>query len=161
MSEDPALLLTLEWLGAKRRHVIGTLDGLAEADVRRSVLPSGWSLLGAVHHLAVDVERFWLRAVVGGEDVTFPDDEAWETTGSLGVAEVVELYRAESAAGDAVLRTRAALDPLAWWPEGLDSAPYASVHEVLHHVLVETATHAGHLDVVRELIDGHQRLVLT
>ncbi len=161
MSADPALLLTLEWLRARRGHVLGVLDGLDEADLRRGVLPSGWSLLGAVHHLAIDVERFWLRAVVGGEDVSFPDDEAWETTSELAVADVLALYRAECEAADAAVLARRADDPLAWWPEGLDATPYSSVREVLHHVLVETAIHAGHLDVVRELIDGHQRLVLT
>ncbi|QNK83704.1 DUF664 domain-containing protein [Nakamurella sp. PAMC28650] len=54
----------LSHLNAQRHHVLGSLDGLSEADLRRPVLPSGWSCLGLVQHLALDVERFWFRALV-------------------------------------------------------------------------------------------------
>ena len=47
-----------------------------------------------------------------------------------------------------------------WWFEGAGTLPYTTLREVLLHVLVETATHAGHLDICRELADGGQRLVL-
>ena len=48
----------------------------------------------------------------------------------------------------------------AWWFEGAGDPPHSSLRQVLLHVIVETATHAGHLDVCRELVDGGQRLVL-
>src|SRR5258708_38188314 len=57
----------LESLTGQRRHVLGILEGLSEEDLRRPVLPSGWTCLGLVHHLALDVERFWFRAVMAGE----------------------------------------------------------------------------------------------
>jgi hypothetical protein len=47
-----------------------------------------------------------------------------------------------------------------WWFEDAGDPPYNTLREVMLHVLVETATHAGHLDVCRELGDGGQRLVL-
>ena len=47
-----------------------------------------------------------------------------------------------------------------WWFEDGGDAPYSSLREVLLHVIVETAAHAGHLDICRELVDGRQRLVL-
>ncbi len=59
--------LLLSHLRVQRQHVLGILDGLAEDDLHRPLLPSGWSCLGLVQHLALDVERFWFRAVVAGE----------------------------------------------------------------------------------------------
>lgn len=50
--------------------------------------------------------------------------------------------------------------PPVWWFQDGGDPPYASLREVLLHVLVDTATHAGHLDIVRELADGGQRLVI-
>lgn len=80
------------------------------------MLPSGWTCLGLVRHLAVDVKRFWFRGVIAGEPIDFDDPTGWET--SAGAAEAVfELYRAEIAAADAILG-RADLDaPPARWPE--------------------------------------------
>lgn len=46
---------------------MGILDGLDADALRQAVLPSGWNCLGLVQHLALDVERFWFRAVVAGE----------------------------------------------------------------------------------------------
>ncbi len=50
-------------LDAQRRHMLDILDGLSDDDLRRPVLPSGWTCLGLVQHLAYDIERFWFRAV--------------------------------------------------------------------------------------------------
>jgi catechol 2,3-dioxygenase-like lactoylglutathione lyase family enzyme len=63
-AEIVALLASLD---GQRDHVLGILEGLDEAALRRPVLPSGWTCLGLVQHLAVDVERFWFRDVVAGE----------------------------------------------------------------------------------------------
>jgi Protein of unknown function (DUF664) len=41
----------------QREHVLGILEGLPEDALRRPVLPTGWTCLGLVHHLALDVER--------------------------------------------------------------------------------------------------------
>ncbi len=50
----------------------------------------------------------------------------------------------------------------AWWPvEVFEGLPVRDLRGTILHVLAETACHAGHLDVVRELIDGRQQLVLT
>lgn len=157
---DPRLTQPLDWLRAKRRHVLSTLDGLDGADVRRPVLPSGWSLLGLVHHLALDVERVWLRRALGGDDLPLADGGAWAVPERTSPEEVVALYETEAAAGDAVLADLDADAPLRWWFTGVANAPFTTALEVVHHVLVETATHAGHADAARELVDGRQRLVL-
>jgi hypothetical protein len=54
-------------LDRQREHVLGTLEGLAEEDLRRPVLPSGWSCLALLRHLSLDVERFWFPGVIAGD----------------------------------------------------------------------------------------------
>jgi len=48
----------LSYLNAQREHTLGILEGLGEEALRRPILPSGWTSLGLVRHLALDVERF-------------------------------------------------------------------------------------------------------
>ena len=60
-------------LSEARRHVLGIVDGLSDEQLRERVLPSGWTCVGLVNHLAVDVERFWFRAVMAG------DQSAWDS----------------------------------------------------------------------------------
>lgn len=143
----------LEWLGDQRQHVLRVLRGLSAEDLRRPMLPSGWSCLGLVRHLAVDVERFWFRGVIAGEPIDFDDPTGWEV--SAGPAEAVfELYREEIAAADAVLATADLDAPPARWPGHFGDWRLRDGREVILHVIAETAVHAGHLDAVRELIDG-------
>jgi len=54
-------------LNAQRDHVLGILEGLSEEALRRPVLPSGWTCLGLVRHLAIDVERFWFASIIAGK----------------------------------------------------------------------------------------------
>ena len=75
--DDKALLVA--YLASARRHVRAVLDGVSEADRNRALVPSGWSMVGLVRHLAFDVERFWFRVVVAGEDVPlFTGSQAWQ-----------------------------------------------------------------------------------
>ena len=74
----------VSFLAGQRNHVLGILEGLSEEDLRRPILLSQWTCAGLVHHLAIDVERFWFRAVVAGEPM--PDDEAdnaWQVPADL------------------------------------------------------------------------------
>jgi len=144
----------LAWLGGQRRHVLGVLSGLPDADLRRPVLPSGWTCLGMVHHLAVDVERFWFRGVAAGEPVDLHDPTGWQPPPDEPAEAVFELYRREIARADAIL---AAIDldaAPATWPEYFTGWRLDDVRELILHVITETAAHAGHLDAARELIDG-------
>ena len=59
-------------LADQRNHVLGILEGLSDEDLQRPLLPSHWTCAGLVHHLAIDVERFWFRAVVAGEPLPDP-----------------------------------------------------------------------------------------
>src|SRR5260370_37528291 len=91
IKESQALVSSL---ADQRNHVLGILEGLSEQDLRRPILPSHWTCAGLVHHLAIDVERFWFRAVVAGEQL--PDDEpdnAWQVPAGLTATAVLDAYR--------------------------------------------------------------------
>ena len=151
------------WLGYQRDHILGILDGLSEDALRRPVLPSGWNCLGLVNHLALDVERFWFRAVAAGQQVPLADgDAAWRVDPDTPAEAVFDLYRQEIALADAVIETTALDAPPAWWPSHIfPDLPPRDLRNNLLAVITETACHAGHLDAVRELIDGRTWLVLT
>jgi len=159
---DPLDLL-LATLRAQRRRVLSTLDGLPDDALTRSVVPSGWSPLGMVRHLTFDVEQFWFRGVVAGEDLSLPtDDDVWHPTPWPSRRSVVDEYEEAAARSDAVIEAT----PLDAFPPAralstYPGAPNRSLLATVTHVITETATHAGHLDIARELIDGHQHLVLT
>ncbi|MGQ4436604.1 DinB family protein [Streptomyces sp. SAS_260] len=162
-SEVRALLRILD---GQRRHVLGILDGLDAKDLRRPALPSGWHCLGLVQHLTLDVERFWFRAVVAGDEEVIhglPNgDEAWKVAPEVSAVDVLERYRREAELADAVITATPADAALAWWPHDLFGEPHLhTLRDVLLHVVAETACHAGHLDAARELLDGRRWLVLT
>ncbi|EFG64408.1 conserved hypothetical protein [Streptomyces sp. SPB074] len=146
----------------------GGPGGAGRGGAAAGVLPSGWSCLGLLRHLALDVERFWFRGVLAADPGvvasvtgTRAGDDAWHPApGDTGEG-LRALYRAEAERADAVLDGLSAAQPPAWWPRELfGSYRPRSVREVLVHVLTETACHAGHADAVRELLDGRQWLVL-
>jgi hypothetical protein len=155
----------LAYLDSQRRHVLGILEGLDEADIRRPVLPSGWSCLALVQHLALDDERFWFRGVVAGEqevkDQVAEGYDAWQLALDADVGQVLDLYRREAERTNAIVEATSLDAAPAWWPEELFGGwRLDNVREVLLHVLTETSVHAGHLDAARELIDGRQWIVL-
>jgi Protein of unknown function (DUF664) len=158
--EIGALLATLD---SQRSHVLGILEGLPDEALRRAVLPSGWTCLGLVRHLALDVERFWFRAVVAGEQVDLETGaDAWQVGPEVPAEDVIGLYRQETELADAIIAARAPDAAPAWWPsEIFPGLPPEPLRDTVLHVITETACHAGHLDAVRELIDGRTWLILT
>jgi uncharacterized damage-inducible protein DinB len=161
VSEESQALLSS--LAAQREHVLGILEGLSEEELQRPVLPSRWTCAGLVHHLVMDVERFWFRAVVAGEPM--PGDEpenAWQVPAGMTASAVLDAYRRETGLADAIIAARSLDSPPAWWPEEqFGRWRLDDLREILLHVIAETACHAGHLDAARELIDGRQWVVLT
>ena len=152
-------------LDGQREHVLGILEGLSEADLRRPVLPTGWSCLGLVRHLTLDDEQFWFAGVFAGDPDVAGQLKAgaeahWDVPETMSPDEIFSGYRA------AVERSNAVLAAAAEDPAGLDRAPAAwptelwpnwrlpDLRHILIHVITETACHAGHLDAARELIDG-------
>ncbi|GIE77102.1 hypothetical protein Aph02nite_30520 [Actinoplanes philippinensis] len=149
------------YLDKARRALVWKLDGLSEYDVRRPLTSTGTNLLGLVKH-AAGVESGYFGVTFGrpfpealpwwdGDDAE-PNADMWATAGESR-EEIVALYRRVWAHADATIE---ALDldatgRVPWWPHDLENH---SLHRVLIHVIAETDRHAGHADIVRELIDG-------
>ena len=157
--EKDALLAALN---SQREHVLGALDGLPEDALRRPALPSGWTPLGMVRHLALEVEQFWFRGAVAGEPITLTSgDEAWQVPPDASAAAILDLYRDQIARADAIIAATPIGAMPKWWPDFFANFPPRPLRRTMLHVITETATHAGHLDAARELLDGTQWLVLT
>ncbi|SEE54409.1 DinB family protein [Jiangella alba] len=126
-----------------RESVLAKVAGVPEPAVRTPGVPSGTNLLGLVKHLA-HVER----AVFLGEHV-----RSWPATFHAGpdetAASVVQDYRDAIAAADRAIAACAGLEH----PAHSGRRP-PSMRWALTHLIEETGRHAGHLDILRELIDG-------
>lgn len=161
----PESELLLRSLDQQRRHVIAILDGLSEEQLRRPALPSGWNCLGMVKHLALADEHYWFRCVVGGEPQDyFPEgpNAEWQVGPDESAQDIFGLYQDEIARANAII-TATALDaaprqPDPRWTEW--GITFPDLRTIMLHMITETACHAGHLDTVRELIDGRQWIVL-
>jgi hypothetical protein len=161
-SEARALMATLDH---QRSHVLDILEGLSDQALRQPVLPTGWSCVGLVRHLAVDVERWWFRQVLAGEAIDpgepGADAPAWTVPDGVAPGAVLDLYRHEiQLANDILTSTSPETEPAAWPVEIWPDWRYADMREITLHVIAETACHAGHLDATRELLDGRTYLVL-
>jgi hypothetical protein len=164
VEEDATKSSLLSSLDQQRNHVLGILEGLEDAQLRAPMLPSGWSCIGLVNHLALDVERYWFGSIMGGAPLGADEGEDatrnWQVPGSEAGSAVFARYRAAIEASNAVI----AAVPLdaepkqrdEWWGEWR----VPDHRFVLLHVITETACHAGHLDAARELIDGRQWITL-
>ena len=148
----------------QRNHVLGILDGLTDEQLRRPVLPSGWTCLGMVQHLTISVERFWFRGIVAGaaEYVGTSDEDAkaaWQVPPNVPAAAVLGAYRQEIELANDVIPATSLGQPPAFWPvEMWPTWRLPDFRAVMLHVITETACHAGHLDAARELLDGRQWL---
>ena len=91
-TESKALLSSLT---DQREHVLGIIEGLTDEALRRPVLPSGWTCLGLVRHLAIDVERFWFRSIFAGQQVEprASDAAVWQVGPDEPADAIVGLYR--------------------------------------------------------------------
>ncbi len=163
---SPEVAMLLRYVGAQREHVLGILEGLDEAALRKPLLPSGWSCLGLVQHLALDVERFWFQAVIAGEqaaiDALADTPNAWQLGPDASAKAIFARYREESARTDAIIAATPPDAAPAWWPGDLfGDWRMDTVRQIILHTLTETASHTGHLDAARELLDGRKWLVLT
>jgi uncharacterized damage-inducible protein DinB len=160
---DKAKASLLSRLNRQREHVLGALEGLSDEELRQAVLPTGWNCLGLVNHLAFDVERFWFRDVMAGEPRDRPDtpENAWLVGPDISAESVLGTYRQEIERANAIIASTPLDAAPRWWPDFFGSYRLDDHLQVMLHVIAETATHAGHLDAARELIDGKTWLVLT
>jgi hypothetical protein len=148
------------YLQAGRDALLWKLDGLSEYDIRRPMVATGTNLLGLIKHVAscemgyfgdtfgrpLDVPRPWF------DDDAEPNADMWATADESR-EQVLGLYHQVWAHSDTTIRTLDldAIGHVPWWP---DDRSEVTLHRVLIHMVAETDRHAGHADIVRELIDG-------
>ena len=154
---DPKALL-LEYLDYYRWVIAGKIDGLAEAELRSSRLPSGWTPLGLVKHL-VYMERRWLVWGFAAEPVDEPwgdrgADERWSVGPDDSAADLVSRMHAGGERARAIAEAADLSDVAAPGGRFTGDATRPTLGWILFHVLQEYARHAGHLDIARELADG-------
>ena len=131
----------------QRESLVRKVAGVDDAAARWSPVGTGTSLLWLVKHMA-RAEVTWILYRFAGQDVAVPGDEP-EPADTLAAATAA--YRQVWQRADAVAFAGASLDELCRRPE---AEPPVSLRWVLMHLLEETARHAGHADIIRELIDG-------
>jgi hypothetical protein len=142
----------LDW---HRATALCKLDGLTDEELRRPHAPSGLTPLGIVKHLGA-VELSWFRIDFAGEDPeSIPDlgefEDYWRIEPDETTADVVAFYQDEVNRSRAITAA-AALDDLARNPQPEDTG--LTLRWILLHMIQETARHNGHLDLIREAIDG-------
>ncbi|NNN37848.1 DinB family protein [Streptomyces sp. S3(2020)] len=154
------------YLQSARDALLWKLEGLSEYDARRPLTPTGTNLLGLVKH-AAGVELGYLGDTFGrpsGEPLPWLDADAdadadAEPNGDMWASadesreDIVGLYRRAWAHADATLDALAldTLGKVPWWPDGKDEV---TLHHAMVRVIADTHRHAGHADILRELMDG-------
>ncbi|MGV1006711.1 MAG: DinB family protein [Candidatus Nanopelagicales bacterium] len=159
----------LHYLARLREDVIWKLAGLGEYDLRRPLTPTGSNVLGLVAHLAF-VEIGYFGEVVGrstgipspwDDPDADPNTDLW-VSADTSSAEVIALYRQAGEHTAQVVRELGLEGPgyVSWWraEAGEGAGCAVDVGRLLVHVTVETARHAGQIDILREQLDGRAGL---
>ncbi|TDB86140.1 DinB family protein [Actinomadura sp. KC216] len=165
MSEEPPDTLTdtrellLGYLDYYRDALLRKLDGMSEENLRTSILPSGWTPLGLLKHLAY-VERRWFRWGFAAEQLDDirgdrdPDTRAFHARPDESPEEIRALFLDECARTREIVAA-ADLQDVARTGGGFTPPEHhPALIWILFHVLQEYARHVGQLDIIRELTDG-------
>lgn len=152
------------YLQGAREVLVWKLEGLGECDIRRPLTPTGTNLLGLVKHLAgAELEYFGpvfgrphAEALPWMADGAEANADMWATP-EQSRDEITGLYRRAWQHADETIAALPLDAPgqVPWW--GDNGA--VTLHRVLIHMTAETQRHAGHADIVRELIDGSAGLL--
>lgn len=152
-SRADALLSYLDYF---RSVIVDKVQGLPDEELRASRLVSGWTPLGLIKHLTY-VELRWMVWGFAGERVEHPwadsRNDLWFVSDDERPLDLINDLHLQAARTRTIVRDHRLSDrgqPGPRWP---DAEP-ATLERVLLHLIQEYARHAGHLDIVRELIDG-------
>ncbi|MEU1852127.1 DinB family protein [Streptomyces sp. NPDC019990] len=154
----------LRYLQEARDALLWKLEGLSGYDARRPLTPTGTNLLGLVKHVA-GVELGYFGDTFGRPYfVREPPPSWWYTrdaelnadmwaTADESREQITGLYRAAWEHSNRTIETLPldATGHVPWWPE---EQREATLHHILVRVIADTQRHAGHADIVREVIDG-------
>jgi uncharacterized damage-inducible protein DinB len=147
------------YLQRAREALLWKIDGLSEYDVRRPLVATGTNLLGVVKHVAlVEADYFGVTfdRPFDGPRPRFDEDEVnsdmWATADESR-EQIVEFYHRVWKHSDATIEALEldAIGHVPWWPAERNEV---TLHRILIHMIAEAHRHAGHADIVRELIDG-------
>jgi uncharacterized damage-inducible protein DinB len=141
------------FLELQRATVVYKATGLSDSDAARRLLPSLTTVSGLIRHLA-DVERSWFREVMDGEQNIAYRWSDEDPDGEFRVTEADSLDAILADYVDAVAESRAvqqryAFDDLCHGRENRFTLRWITVH-----LIEETARHIGHIDILREMLDG-------
>lgn len=150
----------LNYLRLRRGDLLSKVENLSEYDARRPMTPTGTNLLGLVKHVA-SVELGYFGETFGrpsGRELPWFADDA-EPNADLWVPEtesreeILELHHFSAKHSDATIEALPLDAPgvVPWWS---DEKKNVTLHQILVHMCVETSRHAGHADIIRELIDS-------
>ncbi|WP_327002892.1 DinB family protein [Dactylosporangium sp. NBC_01737] len=140
----------LAFLSFARSCVLKKVNGLDEEQLRRRLVVSDTTLLGLVQHLT-DAERYWFGYTLAGDPRYADVDFDMVVAPDLSADQVIAGYRTAIADSDAHIGAAADLDVRTSHP--VHDQP-RTLRWVLAHMTSETVRHAGHADILRELIDG-------
>jgi hypothetical protein len=152
------------YLQGARESLVWKLEGLSDYDIRRPLTPTGTNLLGLVKHSSGTHLRYFGTVFDRPNAISLPSQaEGAEPNAEFWAApdeardDIVDLYRRTWQVADATIVDLPldAVGRVPWW--GVDTT--VTLHHVLVHVTAETQRHAGHADIVRELIDGSAGLL--
>jgi len=156
---DPKATL-LNYLQIRRAELLGKVENLSEYDARRPLTPTGTNLLGLVKHVAT-VQLGYFGETFGrpsGRELPWladgaePDADMW-VPANESRQEIIEFHHFSGKHSDETIEALALDAPgvVPWWS---GERKNVTLHQILVHMCVETARHAGHADIIRELIDG-------
>ncbi len=141
--------IALAFLRFARHCLAKKTEGLDEEQLRRVLVPSGTSLLGLVQHVT-DGERWWFGYHVAGDSRWSDVDFGMEVPDDVTPAQVLDAFHEAVAASEAIMADADLDDALAVLVDGQQ----LTVRWAVAHKTSEIARHAGHADILRELIDG-------
>ncbi|CAM2979025.1 DinB family protein [Saccharomonospora xinjiangensis] len=160
MNPDEPKSVLHHYLTTARDTLVWKLEGLSEYDVRRPLTPTGTNLLGLLKHLS-GCEIGYFGDTFGrpfAEELPWLSDDSEDNADMWATPEesredILALYRRVCAHSDRTIGSLALDAPgvVPHWPAERAST---TLHAVLVHMIAETQRHAGHADIVRELIDG-------
>jgi hypothetical protein len=156
---DPKRIIH-RYLDKQRKALLANLDGLGERDVRWPMTRTGTNLLGLVKHVASIELGYFGEVFDRPSNVSLPwFAEGAETNADMWATadepreDIVALYQLAAVHADATIEALTLDSPgrVPWWPPEREQV---TLQQIMVHVTAEIARHAGHADIIRELIDG-------
>lgn len=142
--------MLLGFLDFYRETIVEKIEGLSPEQARWRPAPTANSLLNLIWHLA-GVERWWFQGAIAGIEISRDREKEFEELPpDVTIDAAVAAYRREWERGNEIVRSLESLDDRC----RNELVGDRTVRWVLLHMLEETARHAGHADITRELLDG-------